>query len=377
MVLCAPAGPRFRPLAAHPRSFLLDRKTVDWCVQALGTGRQRIKYQGRWGKLPVGAADESECQGMNADLYASIEEARRRIDTRLAELMPEALPGQPELAAALRDGVLTPGKRLRPLMTLFAAEDLGGARAQAIDAGCAVEMIHAASLVLDDLPCMDNALLRRGVPAVHAGHGEDLALLVSVAAISHAYGILAGIQPLPAQARVDCIAILTHAVGVGGLVAGQFADLRGGRDNRPMAEISAANGLKTGSLFIAAAEIGAVVAGADGQTRSQLRRFAEELGLAFQLLDDLLDGTASSAQIGKDVGKDNGKSTMISVMGRNSVQRRLERHLGAADAGLTEIFGPRSRLHELVGAILHQARQAIPQTGASPSFDLSEEVFAR
>jgi geranylgeranyl diphosphate synthase type II len=313
---------------------------------------------------------------MTADWNASTDEARRRIDTRLGELMPQALPGQPELAAALRDGVLTPGKRLRPLMTLFAAEDLGGAREPAIDAGCAVEMIHAASLVLDDLPCMDNALLRRGLPAVHAGHGEDLALLVSVAAISHAYGLLAGIEPLSAQARIDCVVILSRAVGVGGLVGGQFADLRGGREKRPVTEISAANGLKTGSLFTAAAEIGAVVAGADAETRSRLRQFADDLGHAFQLIDDLLDHGTNPILIGKDVGKDHGKSTMLSLVGRASVQRRIERHLGAADAGLTQIFGSRSRLHLLVEVMLAQARPVVEPEDVTPH-GLSEEVGAR
>jgi geranylgeranyl diphosphate synthase type II len=314
---------------------------------------------------------------MTADLNASTDEARRRIDIRLGELMPQALPGQPELAAALRDGILTPGKRLRPLMTLFAAEDLGGAREPAIDAGCAVEMIHAASLVLDDLPCMDNSLLRRGLPAVHAGHGEDLALLVSVAAISHAYALLAGIEPLSAQARIDCVVILTQAVGVGGLVGGQFADLRGGREKRAATEISAANGMKTGSLFVAAAEIGGVVAGADGETRARLRQFAGDLGHAFQLIDDLLDSGTNPLMIGKDVGKDLGKSTMLSLLGRASVQQRIERHLDAADHGLTRIFGPRSRLHWLVENMLAQARPAAPVLQDRTTHGLPEEVAAR
>ena len=314
---------------------------------------------------------------MTADFDAATTDARRNIDARLAQLMPQTLDGQPELAAALRDGVLAPGKRLRPLMTLFAAEDLGGARAPAIDAGCAVEMIHAASLVLDDMPSMDDALLRRGLPAVHVGHGEDIALLVSVAAISHAYALLAGIEPLSAQARIDCVMILTQAVGTKGLVGGQFADLRGGKSQRPTTEISATNSLKTGSLFVAAAEIGAVVAGADVRTRSCLRTFAEELGHAFQLLDDLLDGGMNSVQIGKDVGKDVGKSTMLSMMGRASVQRRIERHLAAADSGLDEIFGARSRLHRLVATMIAQTSLATLDPSTADVLDLSEKVGAR
>ncbi|MBC8129132.1 MAG: polyprenyl synthetase family protein [Rhizobiaceae bacterium] len=316
---------------------------------------------------------------MTADLKSSLDVYRRRIDLRLGALLPDVLPGQSALGDALHDSVLAPGKRLRPLMTLIAAEDLGGATAAAIDAGCAVEMIHAASLVLDDLPCMDNATLRRGLPAVHIGHGEDVAVLVSVAALSRAYQVLAQIEGLAAEARIECVAVLSGAVGVAGLVGGQFEDLRGGRMLRPMAEIAAANGLKTGSLFSASVEIGGVVAGAQAATRVRLRRFADELGHAFQLLDDLLDGAKSPVAIGKDIGQDVGKSTIVSLIGRTSARRRIERHIEAAHESLTDIFGARSRLHGLIEIIFDQAMRATVEddSGQDKALPLGQEIGAR
>ena len=292
---------------------------------------------------------------MTADLKTSLDLYRRQIDKRLEELLPNVLAGQVALDEAMRDSVLAPGKRLRPLMTLITAEDLGGRTDCAVDAGCAVEMVHAASLVLDDLPCMDNAALRRGLPAIHVGHGEDLAVLISIGVLAGAYELLAGLEAMPAEARLASVAILSKAVGVRGLVGGQFEDLRGGSGRRPVAAIAAANGLKTGSLFSAAVEIGGVVAGVRDGTKIRLRDFAGELGHAFQLLDDLLDAGANPLAIGKDVGKDKGKSTIVSMLGHAPVRRRIARHLENAHGSLTEIFGRNSRMHALVEMIFTQS----------------------
>ncbi|MEF2551493.1 polyprenyl synthetase family protein [Aurantimonas sp. A2-1-M11] len=275
-----------------------------------------------------------------------------RIEARLEFLVPRALPGQTGLDAAIRQSVLAPGKRLRPLMTALAAGDLGGDVDVAIDAGCAVEMVHASSLILDDLPCMDDAAMRRGRPATHVTHGEDVAVLSAIAILSGSYEMLARVEGLSPAARLEAVTVLTRAVGVEGLVGGQFADLRGGRDARPLHEIAATNGRKTGALFLAAVEIGAIVAGAGETTRAHLRGFATELGHAFQLLDDLLDGGQNPGMIGKDVNKDAGKSTIVSMLGRPSVEHRIERHVEAAHGELTAVFGASSRLHRLTDAIV-------------------------
>lgn len=289
--------------------------------------------------------------------------------------MPPVLAGQSALDRAMRDSVLAPGKRLRPIMALLVAEDLGGAADAALDAGCALEMVHAASLILDDLPCMDDAELRRGRPALHREHGEDVAVLAAIALLSAAYGTLARIETLAAERRGEAVSILADAVGTSGLVAGQFQDLRGGRGQRRVAEIADANGLKTGSLFTAAVELGAVAAGADAATRHDLRAFAIEIGLAFQLLDDLLDGGPSAVALGKDVGKDAGKSTIVSLIGPAQVRRHIARHVEASERRLDAVFGPRSRLHAMVAAIFEGA--GLADLAAAADEPLLEHEAAR
>lgn len=287
-----------------------------------------------------------------------------RIETRLGERVPPVLSGHAALGLAMRDSLLSPGKRLRPLITLIVAEDLGGSANAALDAGCAVEMVHAASLILDDLPCMDDAALRRGQPTIHRGHGEDVAVLSSIAMLSGAFETLSRIADLDAERRAACVGVLAGAVGSQGLVAGQFQDLRGGQAQRAVSEIADANGRKTGSLFLAAVELGAIVSDAPSTHREDLKGFARELGMAFQLLDDLLDTGASAASIGKDVGKDDGKSTIVSLIGPASVERLIERHVEAAGRHLTGVFGAGSRLHRLVDGIF---LANLPQAAGSRS----------
>ncbi|MCD2472243.1 polyprenyl synthetase family protein [Jiella sp. MQZ9-1] len=280
------------------------------------------------------------------------------IDERLRRLVPRALPGQTQLDEAIAASVLAPGKRLRPMMTAMIATDLGGDVATAIDAGCAIEMVHAASLTLDDLPSMDDATLRRGRPAVHAAYGEDVAVLAAIAALSGAFETLAKLSGASDVVRAQCVVILTRAVGVAGLVAGQFADLRDGAHARDVTDIATTNSLKTGSLFSAAVEIGAVVAGADQAARLKLRSFAAELGHAFQLLDDLLDNDTHEGLTGKDVGKDVGKSTIGSVIGSDSVVDRIRAHVAEAHRTLDQVVGPESLMHGCVDLIFEQALPA-------------------
>ncbi|MBO0905945.1 polyprenyl synthetase family protein [Jiella sonneratiae] len=295
---------------------------------------------------------------MTPELLRSLAAHRETIDRRLRHLVPRALPGQTPLDEAIAASVLAPGKRLRPMMTVLVTMDLGGDVGTAVDAGCAVEMVHAASLTLDDLPSMDDATMRRGRPAVHAAYGEDIAILAAIAALSGAFETLARLSGASDHARAECVAILTRAVGVSGLVAGQFADLREGAYERDVTDIAATNSLKTGSLFSAAVEIGAVVAGADHGVRLELRRFASELGHAFQLLDDLLDHDGDAGLTGKDVGKDVGKSTIGSVLGRDLVLGRIADHVAGAHRHLDASVGPKSLIHACVDFIFEEALPA-------------------
>lgn len=299
---------------------------------------------------------------MTPELKRSLAAQREIIDERLARLVPRALPGQTALDEAIAASVLAPGKRLRPMMTVMVARDLGGDVDVAVDAGCAIEMVHAASLTLDDLPSMDDASLRRGRPAVHAAYGEDVAILAAIAALSGAFETLAKLSGASDAVRSQSVVILTRAVGVSGLVAGQLADLRDGAHQRDVTDIAATNSLKTGSLFSAAVEIGAVVAGADHGVRIALRNFATEIGHAFQLLDDLLDQDVNAGRTGKDVGKDIGKSTIGSVIGSESVVGRIGAHVARAHDFLNESVGSKSLMHGCVDFIFEEA---MPGTAGS------------
>lgn len=258
-----------------------------------------------------------------------------RINQRLAELLPQPANASDQVAIAMRDGVLAPGKRIRPLLMLLIGKGLAPQPPGALlDLACAVEMVHAASLMLDDMPCMDNARLRRGRMAVHARYGQDIAMLAAVALLSHACGMVAATDGLDGAARARLVVVLCDAVGLNGLVRGQYRDLHEGAAARPASEIASANAQKTGALFAAAFEMAAIACAANAATRQALRTAATDLGHAFQLRDDLEDGASAAVTITKDRHKDEGKSTMVALLGRAAVQDLLSTHLDLAQAQL-------------------------------------------
>ena len=276
---------------------------------------------------------------------------RQRVDERLAALLPVAESAQDSVTLALRDGTLAPGKRLRPLLLMLSLADLGRPTDSALDLACALEMVHAASLFLDDLPCMDNASLRRGQPTIHRRFGEDVAVLASVALLSHAYGVMATAPGLTPQQRNAAVAILARAVGAQGLVRGQFRDLRGDSQARQLDGVITTNQLKTGSLFVAALELAALLADVDAEQASHLQGFASELGLAFQLLDDIADGLTPQ-QTGKDCQQDRAKSTVVSLLGPQAAHQQLASHRAAALAHLDAIGLRNGALAGLVHRLL-------------------------
>jgi geranylgeranyl diphosphate synthase, type II len=261
------------------------------------------------------------------------------IDRRLSSLIATARAAN-ALDQALSYSLLSPGKRLRPLLTIFAAWEYGPRDLRALDAGCALEMVHAASLVLDDLPAMDNATLRRGQPAAHVRFGEDVALLTVVALLSRAYAVLGEAPGLPAHVRAELVAILSQAVGSEGLSRGQLLDLRsvGAEGGAYPSEI---NHLKTGVLFVASVEMAAAILELRDERLTRLRRCALHLGQAFQLMDDLADEAEDGFP------PEGIRSAMASVMpriGRRDRRMRLERHLAGALADLD----PEGQLADLV-----------------------------
>lgn len=275
-------------------------------------------------------------------------ELRERIDRRLAHVLPPARGGSDLIGQAMRDALLSPGKRVRPLVLLLAARELGADGKAPLELGCALEMVHAASLVLDDMPCMDNARLRRGQPTVHARHGEDIAVLAAVALLSEAFRVVAATPGLPPPLRAALVETLAGAVGCEGLVRGQYEDLRGGARPRPAGEIAETNHLKTGALFGAALEMAARLAQASETVCERLREAAVELGQAFQLYDDLCDGEPEGCAQDKDRGKDRGKSTLVALLGREPARARLQGHIQRTEALLAEVYGADSVLLEML-----------------------------
>lgn len=275
---------------------------------------------------------------------------RQQVDARLAELLPRPSDHRDLVCMAMRESTLAPGKRTRPLLMIITARELGCCSQSVVDAACAVEMVHAASLTLDDMPCMDDAELRRGRPTIHRRFGEDIAILASVALLSQAFQLVASLPGVAPAVRNRLVAELACAVGPQGLVGGQCRDLRDGSGMRDVDDIVDTNALKTGALFAAALEMAALLAEAGDDDRRHLRAAACELGQAFQLYDDLQDRRDSSCT-GKDCDKDAGKSTLLSVLGADEVRRRLHAHIGGAQAAFARVYGDDSALAGYCGRL--------------------------
>ncbi len=239
-------------------------------------------------------------------LAALLAEVREAVDARLPALL--VVEGEPDpldfLPAAVREALLSPGKRVRPGLVVLAGDLFGAPRERLVDAGAAIEMVHAASLVLDDLPSMDDATTRRGRPALHLVHGEAIAILASVTLLVRAFGALAeaGLHPrrpsgLPPGTALDLVSRLADASGLLGLASGQALDLRTAGADATFDRLETIHARKTGALFVASAEFGAVAGGAREKELAALRSYARNVGLAFQIVDDLLE--AEGAAMGK------------------------------------------------------------------------------
>lgn len=257
------------------------------------------------------------------------------VDLRLRQVLPPADSAPRPLTDAVREVCLGPGKRVRPRLAMLSAAHFGGCETAALDFGCALELIHAASLVVDDLPCMDDAAMRRGKPAVHRRFGEDTAVLSAIGLLNHAYGVIASDSKVDIGTRLALIALLSETVGFHGLVSGQFRDLRDPEALRDEAALTSLNYQKTGVLFAAAVVGGAMIAGADQAAQARARLFANRLGLAFQLWDDLQDSVSTSEAMGKDVRKDN-RVTFVMLWGERRTRAAIAQTIDEALASLDD-----------------------------------------
>ncbi len=260
---------------------------------------------------------------------------RARLEAKLAELLDtDATPAN--LRDAMSHALLAPSKRLRPILLYLISEPDDHYAEAALRLGAAVEMVHTASLVLDDLPCMDDADVRRERATTHKAFGQATAILAAIGLLTRAFGIIAELPDVAPATRTRLAAALATASGHQGLVAGQEIDLNARDTLVDHEQIENLNWLKTGSLFVAAAEMGAILRDMPGGRVEHVRRFARHLGLAFQTADDLLDLTASPSEIGKDTGKDGDKATLVSLFGARRARQTCHEHLQAAERALSD-----------------------------------------
>lgn len=271
------------------------------------------------------------------EMRGEIDAMRGRIDACLAELIPTADTWPRQLHEAQRHALLSPGKRFRPLLTVFLAQACGidASRVDAaMEVGCAIEMVHAASLILDDLPCMDDADLRRNQPTTHVAFGESTAILSATALLNRAFGVVARNGALDAQQRAELCDLLSYAVGSSGLIAGQMADLDN-TGSASVSEIERVNRLKTGALFDFSADAAAIMAESSAAQRAALKDFSRQIGLAFQLLDDVKDVLQPPEISGKTAGRDAGKTTLVAKHSMAETKAMLETYLANAKTALS------------------------------------------
>ncbi|MBO51465.1 MAG: farnesyl-diphosphate synthase [Planctomycetaceae bacterium] len=276
------------------------------------------------------------------------EETLARYASQIEEALVEALPSDPDtppdLLEAMRYSLMAGGKRLRPILVLLAAEACGADPRDAMPAACAVEMVHTYSLIHDDLPAMDDDDLRRGQPTSHVAFGEAMAILAGDALLTRAFEVLAADLPDPVVAA-ECCRVLASAGGSDGMVGGQVADLAATDTSPesvddPLQVLGAIHRRKTGRLLAASLELGAVVAGAEKQVRESLLDYGQQVGLAFQVADDLLDVEGDINRTGKTSGRDAhlGKWTYPALAG-NDTSRRLARNCIASACAAVESLG--------------------------------------
>lgn len=265
-----------------------------------------------------------------------IAHARSRVEAHLAALLPVSATTPKKLQDCLRHTLLAPGKRFRPMLTLLISQSLlkSAVNEGVMDAACAGEMVHTASLILDDLPCMDDAPLRRNRDSAHVAFGESTAILTAVALLNRAFGIIARAQSLPADTRNDLSSRLSKAVGANGLIAGQIADLANDNSEVSLETVEHVNRLKTGALFDYAILAAGKLAGADAPVLTALEDFSEQLGLAFQLLDDVKDVMMADSEAEKTTGRDVGKATIVALTGNAASLARLRDYLTNAQNAL-------------------------------------------
>lgn len=284
------------------------------------------------------------------DLDAYLKERRQLVDAALDRCLPSEDTRPPSVHRAMRYSVLAGGKRLRPILVIAGAEVVGASASTVMPTACAMEMIHTYSLIHDDLPAMDDDDLRRGLPTSHVKYGEDVAILAGDGLFAEAMWLFCEQRGEPARV-LAALRELSAATGVKGMVGGQYVDVVGAR--RDAEELRELHALKTGSLIAAAVGVVLVLEGLGEPETMPFRRFASELGVLFQIVDDILDVTGSDERLGKPRGSDerHGKLTYVSHFGLERARRLAAESHEKAIESLDEAAGDTSDLRRIADYI--------------------------
>ncbi|MCB1720890.1 MAG: polyprenyl synthetase family protein [Rhodospirillales bacterium] len=292
-------------------------------------------------------------------LQNALDEVAQAVNLTIERLLPETELPEAPLYEAMRHGTLGGGKRLRPFLCMESAFLFNVPSSRARRVAAALEFVHCYSLIHDDLPAMDDASLRRGHPTVHKKYDEATAILAGDALLTLAFEVLADTETHPdPHVRCELITALAHASGGHGMVGGQMLDLIAEKEeeNFDVGEISRLQRMKTGKLMAFACEAGAILGKASDPQRKALCNYAHDLGLAFQVTDDILDVEADPQDTGKDTGKDEdaGKATFVSTLGKDAARARAEMIIGQAKRHLKIFEGREKMLAQLADYVLQR-----------------------
>lgn len=291
-----------------------------------------------------------------SEFSAYLSDQTARVDAALERLLPSVATPPARLHAAIRHSMFAGGKRLRPVLLLAACGACGGDEATALAAACAIECIHTYSLIHDDLPCMDDDDFRRGRPTCHKVYGDAIAVLAGDALQPKAFELLLQSPAGAGYTTADMVRELAVTAGSLHLIAGQFRDLEGEGKKLTFDELRLIHEGKTAALLTTSLRLGAMIAGASSSQLADLTTFGHATGLAFQVIDDILDVTQTSEKLGKTAGKDVAaeKSTYPALLGLEASRAEAARLTEEARAALRHIGPSARRLGEIAGHLLHR-----------------------
>jgi len=263
----------------------------------------------------------------NVSVTAEVQSVKIQIEKALENSLPNENTWPVKLHKAQRHALLSPGKIFRPLLCYVVSSGLGKEDEAVILVGCVAEMVHAASLILDDLPCMDDADMRRNQPSTHIAFDESTAILSATALLNQAFSVISKLNNVSDSAKVMLVDLLSHTVGSNGLIAGQMADLSNNSSATTLKDVEDLNTLKTGALFDFSIESAAILANASEAKKKYLKEFSRYLGLAFQLMDDVKDKLMTQELAEKSINKDIGKATILAIKGSRASMEILNNYL--------------------------------------------------